>query len=63
MKLLDAKASIYIDFDVESFDKDPKFKVSDLLEITIQQHLWKRFKIKLAKDVPWTYVTEGLHEE
>ena len=32
LKVLDVKPSIYIDSDVENNDKDPKFKVGDLLE-------------------------------
>ena len=34
MKLIDVKTSFYIDFDVVSNDKDPKFKVGGHVKIS-----------------------------
>lgn len=45
MKLIDPKTSVSIDFDVESFDKDFKFKVSDLLETKYRNICTSQLKI------------------
>ena len=34
MKPVDLKSSTYIEFNIEKKDKDPKFKVGDLVRIT-----------------------------
>ena len=34
MKPVDAKSSTYIDFNVENYDKDPKFEVGDYLRVS-----------------------------
>ena len=33
MKFIDAKSGTLIEFDVENYDKDPKFWIGDLLRI------------------------------
>ena len=74
MKPIDAKTSAYIDFEVESNDKDPKFEVSDHVIISKFENIFAKgytsdwleevFAIKKLKNtVPWTYAIEDFNGE
>ena len=74
MKPTDVKTSTYIDFAVESNDKDPKFKVGDYLRISKYNNIfangytpnWSEgvFVIKKVKNtIPWTYIISNFKDE
>ena len=65
---------IYIDFEKEVNDKDPKFKVGDYVRISKYKNIFAKgympnwseegFIIsKINKTVPWTYVINDLNGE
>ena len=48
MKPVDVKSSTYIDYSKEINNKDPKFKIGDIVRITkYKKHFWKRICSKL----------------
>ena len=70
----DVKASTYIDFNVESNDKDPKFEVDDHARISIYKNIFAKgytrnwseefFVIKKVKNtVTWTFVINYFNDE
>ena len=70
----DVKASTYIDFNVESNDKDPKFEVGDHVRISIYKNIFTKgytrnwseefFVIKKVKNtVTWTFVINYFNGE
>ena len=74
MKPVNVKDGIYIDHNVKSNDKDPKFEVSDCVRISTYKNIfpndynpnWSEevFVIKKVKNnVPWTYVISDLNGE
>ena len=74
MKPVDVKDNIYIDFEKEVDDKDPKFKVGDHVRISKYKNIFAKgytpnwseevFVIKKVKNtVPWTYVINDLNSE
>ena len=71
MKPVDVKSSTYIDSSKEINDKDPKFKVGDIVRISKYKTIFAKgyvpnwseevFVIKKVKNtVPWTFVTSDL---
>ena len=74
MKLVNVNRSMYIDFNKESNDKDPKFKIGDVVRISKYKNIFAKgyvpnwsedvFLIKVVKStVPWVYVTSDLKGE
>ena len=71
MKPVDVKSSTYIDSSKEINDKDPKFKIGDIVRISKYKNIFAKsyvsncseedFEIKKVKNtVPWTYVITDL---
>ena len=66
MKPIDVKSDSYAEYNVDSNDKDPKFKVSDHVRISKYKNIfakgyapnWSEVFIisKIKNTVPWTYV-------
>ena len=74
MKLVDVKLSTYIDSSKESNDKDPKFKIHDIVRISKYKNIFAKSYVpnwsqeifvitKVKNTVPWTYVTSDLKGE
>ena len=74
MKPTGVEDNIYIDFEKNSNDKDPKFKVGDHVRISKYKNIFAKgytpnwseevFVIsKIKNTVPWTYVINGLNGE
>ena len=74
MKPVDVKSGNYVEYNVNSNDKDPKFKINDhvgipkiktfLLKAILQYWSEEVFVIKEVKStVPWTYVISDLNGE
>ena len=74
MKAVDVKPSTYQDSSKEINDKDPKFKIGDIVRISKYKNLFakgyvpnwseKVFVIRKVKNtVPWTYVFSDLKVE
>ena len=74
MKLVDVKSNTYIDSDKEINNKDPKFKIGDIVRISKYKNIFAKgyttncseevFVIKKVKNtVPWTYVIKNLNGE
>ena len=74
MKPADVKDNTYIDFLKKIDNKDPKFKVGDLVIISKYKNIFAKgympnwseeiFIIKKVKNtVPWTYVIDDLNGE
>ena len=74
MKHVDVKSSIHIDSSKGINDKDPKFKIGDIVRISKYKNIFAKgctpnwfeevFVIKNIKNtVPWTYVANSLNEE
>ena len=74
MKPVDVKSSTYIDSSKEINDKDPKFKIGDIVRISKYKNIFAKgydpnwseevFVIKKVKNtVPWTYVISDLKGE
>ena len=71
MKPVDVKSNTYIDSSKEINDKDPKFKIGDIVRISKYKNIFAKsyvsncseedFEIKKVKNtVPWTYVITDL---
>ena len=66
MKPIDVKSDSYAEYNVDSNDKDPKFKVGDHVRISKYKNIfakgyapnWSEVFIisKIKNTVPWTYV-------
>ena len=74
MKPVDVKSGNYIECNVNSSDKDPKFQVGDHVRISKYKNIFAKgyvpnwseeiFVIKKVKNtVPWTYVINDLNGE
>ena len=74
MKPVDVKSNTYIDSSKEINDKDPKFKIGDIVRISKYKNIFAKgyvpnwseevFVIKKVKNtVPWTYVISDLKGE
>ena len=74
MKPVDVKDTMYIDFEKEVNDKDPKFKVGDHVRISKYKNIFAKgytpncseevFVISKIEDtVPWTFVINDLNGE
>ena len=74
MKPADVKSSTYSDSSKEINDKDPKFKIGDIVRKSKYQNIFAKgytpnwheedFVIKKVKNtVSWTYVINDLHRE
>ena len=73
MKPVDVKSSPYIDSSKQINDKDPKFKIGDILRILKHKNIFAKgyvpnwsevFLITNVKNtVPWTYVIKDLKGE
>ena len=74
MKPIDAKSRKYIDSSKEINDKDPKFKIGDIVRISTYKNIFPKgyvrsvseevfVIIKIKNTVPWTYVISYLNEE
>ena len=71
MKPVDVKSNTYINSSKEINDKDPKFKIGDIVRISKYKNIFAKsyvsncseedFEIKKVKNtVPWTYVITDL---
>ena len=74
MKPVGVKHSIYIDSSKEINDKDPKFKIGDIVRISKYKNMFAKgyvpncseeaFVIKKIKNtVPWTYTISDINRE
>ena len=74
MKPFDVKSNTYIDSSKEINNKDPKFKIGDIVRISKYKNIFAKgyvpnwseevFVIKKVKNtVPWTYVISDLKED
>ena len=74
MKSFDVKSNTYIDSSKEINNKDPKFKISDIVRISKYKNIFARGYVpnwfeevfvitKVKNTVPWTYVIIGLKAE
>ena len=69
MKPVDVKPNTYIDSSKEINDKDPKFKIGDIVKICFCKRLcskfvWRSFCYKKVRNfVPWAYAISDLKEE
>ena len=74
MKPVDVKWNTYIDSSKEINDKDPKFKIGDIVRISKYKNIFAKgytpnwseevFVIKKVKNtVPWTYIISDLNGE
>ena len=74
MKLVDVKDNKYMDFKKEVNDKDPKFKVGDIVRISKYKNIFAKgytsnwseevFVVsKIKNTVPWTYIINDLNGE
>ena len=67
MKTVDVKDKTYIDSKEEVKDKDPKFKVGDLVKISKEYTPNQSEEVfivsKIKNTVPWTYVINDLNGE
>ena len=72
MKPVDVKSNTYIDFSKEINNKDPKFKIGDIVRIPIYKNIFAKgytpnwseevFTItKVKNTVLWTYVISDLN--
>ena len=73
MKPTDIKSNSYAEYNVESNEKDPKFKIGDHVRISKYKNIFSKgyavnwsevFVISKIKDtVPWTYIINYLNDE
>ena len=74
MRLIDVKSNSYVEYSVDSTEKDPKFKVGDHVRISNYKNIfaegytpnWSEgvFVIsKIKNKVPWSYVINDLNGE
>ena len=69
MKSVDVKSGTYVDSSKEINDKDPKFKVGNIVRISKYKNnfekgssklVWRRFcyQKRIKNTVPWRYITD-----
>ena len=74
IKLVDVKSSTYIDSSKEINNKDPKFKIGDIVRILKYKNIFAKGYVpncsedvfvitKVKNTVPWTYVISDLKGE
>ena len=74
VKPIDVKPNTYIDSNKEINNKDPKFKIGDIVRISKHKNIFAKgyvpnqseevFKIKKVKNtLPWTYIISDLKDE
>ena len=74
MKLIDVKSDSFAEYNEESNEKDPKFKVGDHVRISKYKNIFsKRYASnwseeifiakKIQNTIPWTYVSSDLNGE
>ena len=74
MKPIDVKSDCYAEYNVDSNEKDPKFKVDDHIRLLRKKNVFAKgytpkwseeiFVIsKIKNSVPWIYVVNGLNGE
>ena len=74
MKPIDVRSNFYAEYNVESYENDPKFKVGDHVRISKYKNIFAKgytpnwseelFVIKKIKNtVPWTYIIIDLNGE
>ena len=74
MKHADVKSTTYIDSSKENNDKDPKYKIGDIVKISRYKNIFAKAQIpnwseevlmvkKNKNIVPWTYVINDLNRE
>ena len=74
MKHADVKSTTYIDSSKENNDKDPKYKIGDIVKISRYKNIFAKAQIpnwseevlmvkKKKNIVPWTYVINDLNRE
>ena len=74
MKLVDVKSNTYTDSSKEINDKDPKFKIGDIVRLSKYKNIFakgyvlnwpeKLYVIKIVKNIkPWTSVISDLKSE
>ena len=74
MKPIDVRSNFYAEYNVESYENDPKFKVGDHVRISKYKNIFAKgytpnwseelFVIKKIKNtVPWTYIIIDLNDE
>ena len=74
MKPADVKSSTYIDSSKEINNKDPKFKIGDIVRISKYKNIFAKGYVpnwsedvfvikKVRKTVPWAYVISDLKDE
>ena len=73
MKPTDIKSNSYAEYNVESNEKDPKFKIGDHVRISKYKNIFSKgyapnwsevFVIsKIKNTVPWTYIINYLNDE
>ena len=72
MKHADVKSTTYIDSSKENNDKDPKYKIGDIVKISRYKNIFAKAQIpnwseevlmvkKKKNIVPWTYVINDLN--
>ena len=73
MKPIDVKSNSFAEYDTQSNEKDPKFKVNDHVRISKYKNIFPKryapnwseeiFVVKKKNTVPWTYVISDLDGE
>ena len=73
MKAIDVKNDSFAEYNEESNEKDPKFKIGDHVRISKYKNIFAKeytpnwseeiFVVKKKKTVPWTYVISDLNRE
>ena len=74
MKPIDVKSDSYAEYNVDSIEKDPKFKVGDQVQFSKCKNNFAKWYTpnwseevfvisKIKKEVPWTYVINDLNGE
>ena len=71
MKPVDVKSNTYIDSSKKIYNKNPKFKISDIVRISEYKNIFAKlyaanwseevFVIKVKNTVPWTYIINDLN--
>ena len=72
MKPVNVKDNIYIDFEKEVNDKDPKFKICDYVRVSKYKNIFAKESMpncseevfiisKIENTAPWTYVINDLN--
>ena len=74
MKLIDVKSDSYAEYNIDSNEKDPKFKVGDHGKISKHKNIFAKgyapdwseevfFISRIKNTVPWTYVISDSNDE